>query len=428
MVSPAGSRLAGREPPRRLGAGSAPRWSASRAARSASTKSTTEPESASPYSSSGPVHHAFSGTTTAPAAVAPQKASDHSGKLRMAMATRSPGCTPKRSRSVVARCAAARRSARRTSWCSSSYTRNTRSPWARLASSTSRRPAGACFHVRVGMPRITTSSISNGWPGAVRAACTSAIVGLMVGQHARTPGPPATPSHLRGFGAAGGRQTTSDPVRVASRGLSAAGGRQTTSDAVRVPCGMVIDTLLAEAQALQGEAVRFRRVLHEHPEVGLELPFAQAQVLEALDGLPLTISTGDSTTSVVATLEGAHPGPTILLRGDMDALPMPEDTGLDFSSRRSTAPCTPAGTTPTPRCSSVRPSCWPPAATSWPAGCCSCSSPARRATTAPGSCSRRGCSTSARSPTAGRARCRAPSTCTSRRCSRRHRQRCGAAR
>ena len=79
--------------------------------------------------------------------------------------------------------------------------------------------------------------------------------------------------------------------------------------------------------------MRFRRVLHEHPEVGLELPFAQAQVLEALDGLPLTISTGDSTTSVVATLEGANPGPTILLRGDMDALPMPEDTGLAFSSR-----------------------------------------------------------------------------------------------
>ena len=42
--------------------------------------------------------------------------------------------------------------------------------------------------------------------------------------------------------------------------------------------------------------------------------------------------TGDRLSSVVADLDGAPPGPTILLRGDMDALPMPEDTGLDFAS------------------------------------------------------------------------------------------------
>ena len=96
---------------------------------------------------------------------------------------------------------------------------------------------------------------------------------------------------------------------------------------------MTTETLLAEAQELQGEAVRFRRTLHEHPELGLELPFTQERVLEALDGLNLDVTTGDSTTSVVATLDGERPGPTILLRGDMDALPMHEDTGLDFSSR-----------------------------------------------------------------------------------------------
>ena len=96
---------------------------------------------------------------------------------------------------------------------------------------------------------------------------------------------------------------------------------------------MTTETLLAEAQELQGDAVRFRRTLHEHPELGLELPFTQERVLEALDGLDLAITTGDSTTSVVATLDGERPGPTILLRGDMDALPMHEDTGLEFSSR-----------------------------------------------------------------------------------------------
>ena len=97
---------------------------------------------------------------------------------------------------------------------------------------------------------------------------------------------------------------------------------------------MAADTLLAEAQDLQPEAVRLRRTLHEHPELGLDLPFTQERVLEALDGLPLTVTTGDSTTSVVATLDGARPGPTIILRGDMDALPMHEDTGLDFASQR----------------------------------------------------------------------------------------------
>jgi amidohydrolase len=56
-------------------------------------------------------------------------------------------------------------------------------------------------------------------------------------------------------------------------------------------------------------------------------------VLGALDGLGLGITLGETCSSVVAVLEGgAGDGPTVLLRGDMDALPMPEDTGLDFAS------------------------------------------------------------------------------------------------
>jgi amidohydrolase len=55
-------------------------------------------------------------------------------------------------------------------------------------------------------------------------------------------------------------------------------------------------------------------------------------VLEALDGLPLSVSTGTTTSSVVAILDGDEPGPTVLLRGDMDALPMHEDTGLEYAS------------------------------------------------------------------------------------------------
>jgi amidohydrolase len=94
----------------------------------------------------------------------------------------------------------------------------------------------------------------------------------------------------------------------------------------------MLDGLLDDARVLLDDAVELRRRIHQHPELGLDLPRTQASILDALDGLPLTVTTGTATTSVVATLDGDQPGPTILLRGDMDALPMPEDTGLDYAS------------------------------------------------------------------------------------------------
>ena len=90
--------------------------------------------------------------------------------------------------------------------------------------------------------------------------------------------------------------------------------------------------LLAAAVDLQPETIALRRMLHRRPEVGLSLPETQAAILTAIDGLPLTVTKGRQVSSVVGVLEGGRPGPTVLLRGDMDALPMPEDTGLDFAS------------------------------------------------------------------------------------------------
>lgn len=90
--------------------------------------------------------------------------------------------------------------------------------------------------------------------------------------------------------------------------------------------------LLAAAVDLQPDTVALRRRLHRRPEVGLTLPETQRTVLAAIEALPLTVTTGSTISSVVGVLEGARPGPTVLLRGDMDALPMPEDTGLDFAS------------------------------------------------------------------------------------------------
>ena len=90
--------------------------------------------------------------------------------------------------------------------------------------------------------------------------------------------------------------------------------------------------LLAAAAAVLDDVVALRRDIHRHPELGLDLPVTQARIIEALDGLPLTVTTGTRQTSIVADLDGGRPGPTVLLRADMDALPMPEDTGLDYAS------------------------------------------------------------------------------------------------
>jgi len=94
----------------------------------------------------------------------------------------------------------------------------------------------------------------------------------------------------------------------------------------------MLESLIDEARDLLPGAIQIRRDLHRQPEVGLDLPRTQDRILEEVDGLGLTLSKGTSTTSVVGVLDGARPGPTILLRGDMDALPMPEDTGLAYSS------------------------------------------------------------------------------------------------
>ncbi len=94
----------------------------------------------------------------------------------------------------------------------------------------------------------------------------------------------------------------------------------------------MIASVNAHARDLLGDTIALRRTLHEWPELGNELPITRDRVLESLEGLPLSITTHETTSGIVALLEGSKPGPTMLLRGDMDALPMPEDTGLDFAS------------------------------------------------------------------------------------------------
>jgi amidohydrolase len=105
------------------------------------------------------------------------------------------------------------------------------------------------------------------------------------------------------------------------------------------------DRLRSDVAELEHEVVELRHRLHRRPEIGLDLPETQRAVLDALGGLPLEISTGSSLSSVTAVLRGtgapqaataAGAGkpltPTVLLRGDMDALPVQEATGVEFAS------------------------------------------------------------------------------------------------
>ncbi|GAB48573.1 M20 metallopeptidase family protein [Mobilicoccus pelagius] len=88
------------------------------------------------------------------------------------------------------------------------------------------------------------------------------------------------------------------------------------------------------------ELVDLRRTLHRDPEVGLHLPRTQKTLLDALEGLPLEITTGGSLTSITALLRGGRRGegdvPAVLLRADMDGLPVREETGVEYASTTGT--------------------------------------------------------------------------------------------
>lgn len=94
-----------------------------------------------------------------------------------------------------------------------------------------------------------------------------------------------------------------------------------------------IPDYVTEAAGLRDELIALRRAIHADPEVGLHTPRTQRRVLDALAGLGLEITTGRRLSSVVAVLRGSLPGPAVLLRGDMDALPIAEQTGLPFASQ-----------------------------------------------------------------------------------------------
>ena len=88
----------------------------------------------------------------------------------------------------------------------------------------------------------------------------------------------------------------------------------------------------AQAEAAQPQLVAWRRDLHQHPELGGQETRTARLVADHLRALGLTPRTGIAGTGVAAVLKGARPGPKLLLRADMDALPVTEASGLPFAS------------------------------------------------------------------------------------------------
>ncbi|WP_448566313.1 M20 metallopeptidase family protein [Thermus sp.] len=79
--------------------------------------------------------------------------------------------------------------------------------------------------------------------------------------------------------------------------------------------------------------IEMRRDFHRHPELGFQEVRTSAKLAEFLEGLGLEVTRGVAQTGVVARLKGARPGKTVLVRADIDALPIQEDSGVPYSSQ-----------------------------------------------------------------------------------------------
>lgn len=94
-----------------------------------------------------------------------------------------------------------------------------------------------------------------------------------------------------------------------------------------------LETLYSEAHDLFAYTRSLRRDFHRHPELGFQEVRTASILARELSTLGLEVSTGIAETGVVAQIEGARPGQVTLLRFDMDALPIQEETGAEYASQ-----------------------------------------------------------------------------------------------
>ena len=93
-------------------------------------------------------------------------------------------------------------------------------------------------------------------------------------------------------------------------------------------------TFLSQAQSNRDQLIAWRRDFHQHPELAFNEHRSAKIIAETLGGLGLSVQTAIAETGVVGTLKGEQPGPTMLIRFDMDALPIVEETGAAYASKQ----------------------------------------------------------------------------------------------
>src|SRR5688500_7501364 len=92
-------------------------------------------------------------------------------------------------------------------------------------------------------------------------------------------------------------------------------------------------TVRAAVAAIAPGVIALRRRLHQHPELAFEETWTAATLAAHLRGLGLAVQEGVGGTGVLAVLDGSMPGKTLLVRADIDALPIAETTGRPYASR-----------------------------------------------------------------------------------------------
>ena len=103
--------------------------------------------------------------------------------------------------------------------------------------------------------------------------------------------------------------------------------------ALPVLAQVAYETVASLAGDVEAQVIEWRRDIHQHPELGNRETRTAALVAEHLERLGMEVTTGVAHTGVVGILKGGQPGPVVMLRADMDALPVEERSGLPFASK-----------------------------------------------------------------------------------------------
>jgi len=121
------------------------------------------------------------------------------------------------------------------------------------------------------------------------------------------------------------------PVTILAAGLVWSGLR-----AAAAPATPLEKRIKALSDKLAPELIDIRRDIHAHPELGNHLPRTSGIVIDYFRKLGLEVRTGYADSGVIGILRGGKPGPVVAMRGDMDALPITEETDLPFASKDKT--------------------------------------------------------------------------------------------